>query len=228
VDKKKLQDILSSSYNLASWQEVLVDVFGVRNLLSSPKLIDGLEPNEKIKSVYELGSFETYDNRLVGLFQVNVVPDVWLEKNKVQLRNSLKSIYKYDVDGAVIVFVQEEKWRLSFVAEVKVINEKNEITNLETHPRRFTYLLGESQLVRTPLMRLMTLMGKQFTLSELRETFSVEALNREFYLDYRDISVKIIRYIYPEAIPNKLNAHQGALNLLNRLMFVYFIQKKVG
>lgn len=226
MDKKKLQDILSASYNLASWQEVLVEVFGVRNLLYSPKHIDGLEPNEKIESVYELGSFETYDKRLIGLFQVNVAPDVWLDKNKVQLRNSLKSIYKYDVDGAIIVFVQKGKWRLSFVAEVKVLNEKNEISNLETHPKRFTYLLGESQLVRTPLMRLMTLMGKQFTLLELREAFSVEALNKEFYLDYNNISRKIINNICPQTIENKLNAHQGALNLLNRLMFVYFIQKK--
>lgn len=226
MDNKKLQNILSSSYSLASWREILVDVFGVRNLLVAPKVVEGFESKDKIKSVYELGSFETYDDRLIGLFQVDVEPDVWLDKNKVQLRNSLKSIYKYDVDGAIIVFVQEDKWRLSFVAEVKILNEKNEITNLETHPKRFTYLLGESQLVRTPLMQLTKLIGKKFTLPELRDVFSVEALNKEFYLDYKNISVKIIRYIYPTFIDNKLNAHQGALNLLNRLMFVYFIQKK--
>lgn len=225
MDKTKLKEILSTPYTLESWQEVLMAVFGVRNLKASPTAITGYE-SDKIKSVFELGSFKTYDERLIGLFQVNVAPDIWLDKNKVQLRNSLKSIYKYDVDGAIIVFVQEDKWRLSFVAEVKVINEKNEITKLETHPKRFTYLLGKSQLVRTPLMRLATLMGKQFSLAELRDAFSVEALNKEFYLDYSAISRKIIKYIWPQSIENKLNAHQGALNLLNRLMFVYFIQKK--
>jgi len=225
MDKTKLKEILSTPFTIESWQEVLINVFGVRNLKSIPTTITGFE-SDKIKSVFELGSFETYDERLIGLFQVNVSPDIWLDKNKVQLRNSLKSIYKYDVDGAIIVFVQEDKWRLSFVAEVKVLNEKNEITNLETHPKRFTYLLGKSQLVRTPLMRLATLIGKQFTLAELRDAFSVEALNKEFYLDYSAISRKIIKYIWPQSIENKLNAHQGALNLLNRLMFVYFIQKK--
>lgn len=36
----------------------------------------------------------------------------------------------------------------------------------------------------------------------------------------------MIKSIYPLQEKDKLKAHQGALNLLNRMMFVYFIQKK--
>lgn len=56
--------------------------------------------------------------------------------------------------------------------------------------------------------------------------FSTDVLNRQFYLDYQKLSVKLINAIYPHQIPNKLVAHQGVLNLLNRIMFIYFVQKK--
>lgn len=60
MDKTKLKEILSTQYKLESWQEVLIDVFGVRNLNSTPTAIAGFK-SDKIKSVFELGSFETYD-----------------------------------------------------------------------------------------------------------------------------------------------------------------------
>lgn len=59
-----------------------------------------------------------------------------------------------------------------------------------------------------------------------QKVFSTDVLNEQFYKDYQQISVKIIRAVFPNQISNKLKAHQGALNLLNRMMFLYFIQKK--
>ncbi|MCC5934686.1 MAG: hypothetical protein JJU35_10580 [Balneolales bacterium] len=56
--------------------------------------------------------------------------------------------------------------------------------------------------------------------------FSTNVLNEQFYRDYQQLSVKLIRAIYPSQIESKLHAHQGVLNLLNRMMFIYFIQKK--
>ena len=59
-----------------------------------------------------------------------------------------------------------------------------------------------------------------------QKVFNTQILNEQFYKDYQALSVKLIRAIYPLQMPDKLKAHQGALNLLNRLMFIYFIQKK--
>ncbi|MFW6257619.1 MAG: Eco57I restriction-modification methylase domain-containing protein, partial [Prolixibacteraceae bacterium] len=56
--------------------------------------------------------------------------------------------------------------------------------------------------------------------------FNTNVLNEQFYKDYQKLSVQIIREIYPKQINDKLKAHQGVLNLLNRIMFIYFIQKK--
>lgn len=59
-----------------------------------------------------------------------------------------------------------------------------------------------------------------------RKVISTDILNKQFYLDYQKLSVSLIKAIYPTQIKSKLIAHQGVLNLLNRIMFIYFVQKK--
>jgi hypothetical protein len=59
-----------------------------------------------------------------------------------------------------------------------------------------------------------------------KKILSTQILNKLFYIDYRKLSVNLINAIYPKQAGNKLIAHQGVLNLLNRIMFIYFVQKK--
>lgn len=58
-----------------------------------------------------------------------------------------------------------------------------------------------------------------------RKVMRTDVLNQHFYRDYQHLSKKLIRQLAKQ-VPNKLDAHQGVLNLLNRVMFVYFVQKK--
>ena len=59
-----------------------------------------------------------------------------------------------------------------------------------------------------------------------RRVISTDILNKQFYRDYSKLSVSLIRVIFPEQVASKMTAHQGVLNLLNRIMFIYFVQKK--
>src|SRR5690606_11674176 len=119
-DKTTLHKIFSKSFEDASWLEVLKSVFGAKlGLLAQPNPIL-LKSNDKANAAFELGSFTTTDDRIIGLYKIEVKPEVWLERNKVGLRELLRNVYQYDVDGPVIVFVQQEKWRLSLVSEIKV------------------------------------------------------------------------------------------------------------
>lgn len=180
MDKKTLQSILSKPFVLADWQNLLTDVFGVKNFLQKPAEIP-LASNKKAESAFELGSFNTADDRIIGLYLVKVKPEVWLERNKVGLRELLRSVYKYDVDGALIVFEQADKWRLSFVSEIRTFDEEGNITKKVTEPKRYTYLLGKGEKTKTPVDRLFSIAGKKLYLEEIRNAFSVEALNEEFY-----------------------------------------------
>ncbi|GMQ25716.1 hypothetical protein Aoki45_23980 [Algoriphagus sp. oki45] len=180
MDKKTLQSILSKPFVLADWQNLLTEVLGVKNFLQKPAEIP-LASNKKAESAFELGSFNTADDRIIGLYLVKVKPEVWLERNKVGLRELLRSVYKYDVDGALIVFEQADKWRLSFVSEIRTFDEEGNITKKVTEPKRYTYLLGKGEKTKTPVDRLFSISGKKLYLEEIRNAFSVEALNEEFY-----------------------------------------------
>lgn len=58
-----------------------------------------------------------------------------------------------------------------------------------------------------------------------KKVASTQILNAQFYRDYQQLSKNLIRAIASQQ-PNKMLAHQGVLNLLNRVMFIYFVQKK--
>lgn len=180
MERTALQKIFSKTFDDSSWLEVLHSVFGAKQLLAQQKAILLLN-KEKAEAAFELGSFTTSDDRIIGLYKIEIRPEVWLERNKVGLRALLRDIYKYDVDGAIIVFVQGAKWRLSFVSEIKVLNDEGEVIKQATEPKRYTYLLGDNEKVRTPSDRLSKLSGKILSLKDILNAFSVEALNEEFY-----------------------------------------------
>jgi hypothetical protein len=81
----------------------------------------------------------------------------------------LRNVYKYDVDGALIVFVQDEKWRLSLVSEIRALDEDGNISKIATEPKRHTYLLGRDEKTRTPVDGSMPLLGKPQALEDIRK-----------------------------------------------------------
>ncbi len=180
MEKKTLQNILNKKFCLTEWTQVLKSVFGATNIFVQPKKIL-LKSTDKATEAYELGNFTTTDDRIIGLYRVVLTPKVWLERNKVGLHELLRSVYKYDVDGAIIVFDQGDKWRLSFVSEIKTLNDEGNIVEHATEPKRYTYLLGKEEKVKTPVDRLNKLTGKKLSIEDIRDAFSVEALNNEFY-----------------------------------------------
>ena len=244
MDKKNLQNILNKRFNINDWQNLLADVFGVKNFLLRPSAIP-LPNNKKADAAFELGSFNTADDRIIGLYLVKVKPEVWIERNKVGLRELLRSIYKYDVDGALIVFEQAEKWRLSFVSEIRIFDDDGNLNTKITDPKRYTYLLGDGEKVKTPVDRLAAISGKKLYLEEIRNAFSVEALNEEFYKVVARQFYQLVGAVegkgskainhkrllqLPGITPNNKNTlkiyHEFAVRLIGRIVFSWFLKVK--
>ena len=243
MDNLTLQETLQSPFELVKWQSVLREVFGATRILQTPdaSLTDRLteKDTELASKASELGSFETADGMLVGLYQVDLTdkPRIW--QNRVGLRQLLRSVYKNDVDAALVVFVQGEKWRLSLISEIRILAQR-------TEPRRFTYLLGVGEKALTPTKRLSSLSGS-YDLAELIDAFSVETLNKEFYQ-------KISRHFYnlvggvtgagptrreysrsmklPGVTGNsdaeRKQYQEFAVRLIGRLMFCWFLKAKTS
>ena len=242
MNKQQLEQIFSTRFDSDSWRKVLTEVFAITTILQEPKRI-ALNSNKIADSAFELGSFETADNRLIGVYRVNLNDNPKIERNKVGLRSLLRSIYKYDVDGALVVFVQGDKWRFSFISEIRILDEQGNPKKQATEPKRYTYLLGKDEKVRTPAVRLSVIAGKKLTLEDIREAFSVEALNEEFYKIVRDYFYqlvggtvgkgrqkktheKILRLPIAENENNEKYYREFAVRLIGRTIFCWFLKVK--
>lgn len=237
MEQKHLQNsILSQPYNRNEWQEVLKTLFGVKVLYSPPKQIP-LSPNEIATGAFELGNFYTEDERLVGVYEIQLKEDARtkLAINKVGLRNLLRSVYKYDVDGALIVFAQKDKWRFSYVSEIRTEEGKK-----ETEPKRYTYLFGKGESCRTASERFYGLRGKKLYLQDLFDAFSVEKLNQDFFNNYYEYYRRGANLIasdkeYFSWLIDKSEKDEDkrqkpirdyVKKLLGRIVFLHFLQKK--
>ncbi len=89
--------------------------------------------------------------------------------------------------------------------------------------RRFTYFVDRDQKNRTFIERIGD--ADFSSLGDLKKAFSVEKVTDEFYKDYRKIFDDLQNDLKNQ-IGDKRWAHDYALQFLNRVMFLYFIQKK--
>lgn len=239
MDKKKLQtDILEASYQPDQWLEVLQLYFGAKKFHQTPQPII-LPSNDLAEMAAEIGSFYTADERLIGIYEVKLTAKAWISKNRVGLRNLLRQVYKYDVDGALIVFVQDSKWRFSYVSEIRTEEGKK-----ETEPKRYTYLFGKGESCRTAAERFDKLQGKPIYLADLFDAFSVDKLNKDFFKSYKEFFEKFSAHLASESKYRKLILGSSASlekgwqdeaakpirdfskKLLGRIVFLQFLQKK--
>ncbi|EIJ44106.1 Eco57I restriction endonuclease [Beggiatoa alba B18LD] len=235
IDKKTLQtEILEAPYQPEKWRDVLIRYFGAKKFHQLPQIIP-ISDNELATEAVELGSFYTADERLIGIYEVKLTPQIWISKNRVGLRNLLRQVYQYDVDGALIVFVQEDKWRFSYISEIRTLDEKK-----QTEPKRYTYLFGKGESCRTAADRFDKLKDKPIYLNDLYEAFSVEKLNKDFFKTYKAFYEKFWQYLaknteyYQQLIDNRQTDEDKkqkpirdfAKKLLGRMVFLQFLQKK--
>lgn len=245
---EELKNIFEGPYTQQSWITVLREVFGIKNILIKPQVVDTTTNNWDAKG-FELGSFETLEGRLVGVYEVQISDTVKLERNKVGLRNLLKPIYDIDVDAALIVFNQGSRWRFSYVSQVRVRNkETNRREKKTTDPKRYTYIFGKGQKCRTAAERFAkiqqhyNLFGGAVKLEEIEKAFSVDTLTKDFYRELSDWYFRALkevkfpddaeRAINPKLIKEELEKEEKTRNatntirLITRLIFVWFLKQK--
>lgn len=246
MNKQQLQQMLTSPYESNTWKKVLIDIFGVKNIPIQPRPIN-LPSNELAINAFELGNFETSDERAVGIFEVNLKPNIKVEANKIGIKNLLESIYKYDVDAALITFVDssKQKWRFSFVSDVNIRNEETQAIERKTTEekksrKRFTYVLGVNEICRTATERFWFLNDKPITLQDLYEAFNVDKLNKDFFKGYKERYENLWQYINSQTEYRNvlIDSEQTEISkiekpirdfakkLLGRIVFLYFLQKK--
>lgn len=217
--KEQLRDIFRNPFNAEVWKNILLDFFQAKEIRTTPQDLE-LE-NTSDKGFY-LGKNTTSEGLALGFFLFEINSGDVLRK-RVGLRNLVKPFLKYDVDAAIAVFNDNKHWRLSFITD---------FGSTKTAPKRFTYVFGDSaQYYNTPVKRLFDLQSKDISVKNLYDTFSVEALTKEFYNELANWyawATKVIQF--PNALEDasddqKYNAESG-IRLVTRLIFIWFLKEK--
>ena len=210
--KDALRQIFQQPFSMSEWQQMLQHYFHAKDLRKEPEPINGTTEYEK---GYYLGKLNT-DPYSIGLFYYQIQRGN-VARKRVGLRNLVKSFINPnwgEFDAALVVFDSGSVWRLSFICDIKGEN---------TAAKRFTYVFGESDnYYNTPVGRFDALQRNGISFENIKDAFSVERLNKDFFNGYKERYVKFLNHINEDTKENR----DYVKKLLGRLVFLQFLQKK--
>ena len=210
--KENLRQIFQQPFSMNEWQQMLQHYFRASELRVEPERINDTPDDE---AGYYLGKLNT-DPYSIGLFYYQIQRGN-VARKRVGLRNLVKSFINPnwgEFDAALVVFDSGSVWRLSFVCDIKGEN---------TAAKRFTYVFGESDnYYNTPVGRFDALQRNGISFENIKDAFSVERLNKDFFNGYKERYVKFLNHINEDTKENR----DYVKKLLGRLVFLQFLQKK--
>lgn len=261
MKEKDIKDILKSKFQLAEdkyfpaqWKTVLNLFFKKIDYFSHPENL--FTENDKVIDGKQIGTVKLDDGKQLAIFTVEVADSISIVRNRQGLREiAAKHIDQNIIHGALAFFYNKKQadYRFSFIAkEASIDLETGELIKGETKPKRYTYLLGSNEACTTPAKRMLVLADKkekgEVNINQLKEVFSVEALNKDFFKTYKAHYEKFWKYLADEENPYraKLIDSEKALDqpedkrkaiqekpirdfakkLLGRIVFLHFLQKK--
>ena len=229
MNTETLRQIFKSPFDYTTYsREVVHRLFGCHDVASRPEWLD---TNAEGDQSFFIGQMNDADHRLLGFFYTRVADGGDVRRKRVGLRKLISPYLKYDVDGAIAVFDDGRHWRLSYICDLK---------EGSTSAKRFSYILGdENGQYKTPLERLekVAKLNGHLALSDLRESFSVDALSDEFFDEYHlhyDRIVANLTQSYRRDVPWRVSTdgispailHDYVKKMMGRIVFLHFLQKK--
>lgn len=243
--EKELKEILQREYTLDHWKELFKLLFKKVELFNKPESL--FEDNERVVTGQQSGLIKLDDGKALAIFEVEVNDSINIVRNRQGLREiAVKYIDQNITHGALVFFYNKKQkdYRFSFIAKWSSLDfETGELVKGETKPKRFTYILGPNEACTTAAKRLLVLMSKrergEVGIDQLKEAFSVEALNKEFFKNYKYHYDKFWTFL-AEAEQSKLLIDPAkeeledqqkpirdfVKKLLGRIVFLHFLQKK--
>ena len=229
MNTETLRQIFKSPFDYTTYsREIVHRLFRCHDVASRPEWLD---TNAEGDQSFFIGQMDDADHRLLGFFYTRVADGSDVRRKRVGLRKLISPYLKYDVDGAIAVFDDGRHWRLSYICDLK---------EGSTSAKRFSYILGdENGQYKTPLERLekVAKLNGRLKLSDLKESFSVDALSDEFFDEYHlhyDRIVANLTQSYRRDVPWRVSAdgtsdtrlHDYVKKMMGRIVFLHFLQKK--
>ena len=202
---------------------------------------------QHIKKYKRIGTYTDPDSNKVDVLVVHLTKPWALERSRTMLRNFAAWYLKNrdEKDAALIGYYTDDPddWRFSFikmeyrqaVTETGKIKVKEELTSA----RRYSYLVGKNEPNHTAQAQLIPILEddqKNPSLSDIEDAFSVDAVAKQFYKDYRTLFEKLTdelnvilkkdAKIKREFEDKTIDTANFSKKLMGQIVFLYFLQKK--
>lgn len=202
---------------------------------------------DQVASLERIGTYQAPGGERIDLLIVHLTKHSTLARARTALRNYVAHHLKTRdaKDAALVAFVSpsEPSWRFSYVRMeyATVTDERGRVgTKTELTPaRRLSYLVGEGESCHTAQSRFLDILQQTShdpTVEELETAFSVEAVTREFFEQYKalflnleeqlDVLATDDKLVGSEFAARKIATADFAKKLMGQIVFLYFLQKK--
>ena len=231
-----LKDLIESSFSKEKFLNFLYKVFPDAKINPSGKSLPIDEKFQgKILEAELIGEYEDPEGNEIEFITVKVQSPEKLRKYQRDfVARRLENTFK---DGALVAFYSDSSdiWRLSYVRMDYERKEKEgKVEKKLTNYKRFSFIVGKGKLAKTTVSQLQKLLEVENpNVDYILQVFSVDSLNDEFFEGYLKRFAELWRLIYNQVKDKKLTektperfSKEVAHQLLNRLVFVYFIQEK--
>lgn len=253
---QNIKNLFAEKYNPDEWKALLKVLFKNKVASFYQTALDRKDKDKKAheiaNSILEFGDLKLDDNSRILFYEINLIDDKQVN-SRVGLRNIIHSdVIPGDVDGIIATYYNKKAndWRLTFISKSLYWDEEYNQIKEETHPKRYTYVLGKGESIKTALTQfdwlLHEIRNKEITIKDLIKTFSVEKISNEFFKNYFNNFKLFVEYISdnPAAFyffknnvdKNKTDKEQQedaeklvrqfVKKLMGRIVFLYFLQKK--
>lgn len=242
MEYNQLENIFNKSFDLNSWKKILNTLFKNTSFYKTPiESIDKtLKYHQVAKSIKEFGTARLADDKTIKFYDIELEAGKHVTKNRVGLRNLIYGeVIPGDVDAIFAVYHTkgDKDWRLTFISKAVYWDDDFNENKQETSPRRYTYVLGEDESVKTAVKQFESLFDEQLTVKHLIDAFNVEKLNKKFFDNYVKHYKKFWKYLsdtpkYKRLFPSQNKESQEKAirdftkKLLGRIVFLHFLQKK--
>ena len=176
-------------------------------------------------AIFQLGTikFNDYEVSVLEIKQIS-----WKDPRITLTKDAFKLLHDHQKDNALIVFRSDntKTWRLSLLTSKYEWRDK-----VNSNPKRYSFLLGEGEKTKTPEKYLIDKwVIKSF--DELVNRFDVEVVRKEFFKLYMNLFLELYGEIQNNPTfhilieQRKIEPVSFAKNLMGKMIFLYFIQKK--
>jgi len=249
MDKEQAQRIIKETFEAPFLKERFT--YFIKNLLNSIDESKAFHARGDVKEMYRhviktyerIGTFTTPDNEKVDIIIAYLQKGHSLDYARVTQRNFAGRylVDRGEKDAGIFAFVSpdETDWRFSLVKMDYRFDEKGKVKQDFTPARRWSFLVGVNERSHTAQSRLLPILlddENPPTMNRLEEAFNIETVTREFFLEYRNLFIRVKEALDSVVLHDKkiqtdfdtkgVSTVDFAKKLLGQIVFLYFLQKK--